>query len=277
MPFTIEAFLDALDLKEVGTDRYTAGNIDTGHFVVFGGQLLAQSIAAARFAEQGKSVKTLHTVFARAGSPAEPMQISVERLHSGRSLASCTVTISQGEQVCTRSMVLLSADEPDFIRHGDRLTDAGPPAAASRRREDNGEWEVRIVDGADIDDPLAVGPARLGVWTRFPNAPDDPATAQALLAYATDGFLIGTAMRPHRGVGQSLAHRTISSGVLSHTITFHEPFSAADWLLLSHSSPYAGRGRSYGRADVFAEDGRLLASFVQDNMIRAMPKGATGL
>ncbi|MER7687250.1 acyl-CoA thioesterase domain-containing protein [Streptomyces sp. NPDC097610] len=277
MAFTIDAFLDAIALKEVGTERFRAGNIDTGHFVVFGGQLLAQSIAAAQLTQEGKSVKTLHTVFARAGSPAKPMEIAVERLHTGRSLASCTVTISQGEQVCARSMVLLSADEPDLIRHDDRLTDARPLTAVSRRPQDNGGWEVRVADGADIDDPLAVGPARLDVWTRFTDAPDDPATAQALLAYATDGFLIGTAMRPHRGVGQALAHKTISTGVLSHTITFHEPFSAADWLLLSHSSPYAGRGRSYGRADVFAQDGRLLASFVQDNMIRAMAKGATGL
>ena len=36
--------------------------------------------------------------------------------------------------------------------------------------------------------------------------------------------------------------------------------------------PY-GRGRSYGRADVFTEDGRLVASYVQENMIRDFPAG----
>ena len=49
------------------------------------------------------------------------------------------------------------------------------------------------------DDPDAVGPAELDVWTRFVGAPDDPVIDQALLAFATDGFLIGTAMRPHAG------------------------------------------------------------------------------
>ncbi|MFE6822205.1 acyl-CoA thioesterase [Streptomyces sp. NPDC057690] len=278
MAFTIEAFLDSLALKEVSAGRYMADNIDTGHFVVFGGQLMAQSIAAAQLGQEGKSVKTLHTVFARAGSPAKPVEIAVERGHSGRTLASSTVTISQGEKVCTRSMVLLSADEPDFIRHSDRPERPSvPQAAVSRRRQDNVGWEVRVVDGADIDDPAAVGPARLDIWTRFTDAPTDPATARALLAYASDGFLIGTAMRPHEGVGQALSHKTISSGVLSHTINFHEPFSAAEWFLMSHTSPYAGRGRSFGRADVFAENGRLLASFAQDSMIRAMPDGAGGL
>jgi acyl-CoA thioesterase len=74
-------------------------------------------------------------------------------------------------------------------------------------------------------------------------------------------------------VGLGLAHRTLSTGVISHTLTFHEPFSAADWLLLSHHSPYAGGGRSYGRADAFRADGQLVASFVQDAMIRRKAEG----
>ncbi len=126
-----------------------------------------------------------------------------------------------------------------------------------------------MVGDVDINDPDAVGPAELDVWTRFGGAPEDPGLNQALLSFATDGFLIGTAMRPHAGVGQAQAHRTLSTGVLSHTITFHEPFSAAEWLLLRHRSPYAGRGRSYGQASVFRPDGQLVASYVQDNMIRA--------
>jgi acyl-CoA thioesterase II len=75
-------------------------------------------------------------------------------------------------------------------------------------------------------------------------------------------------MRPHPGVGQAQAHVTVQTGVVSHTLTYHEPFSAGDWLLLAQRSPYAGRGRSYGRGDVFRTDGTLAASFVQDGMIR---------
>jgi acyl-CoA thioesterase len=82
-------------------------------------------------------------------------------------------------------------------------------------------------------------------------------------------------MRPHIGVGQAQAHQTLSTGVLSHTITFHEPVDASEWMLLSHHSSAAGRGRSYGRADVFRTDGALVASYVQDNMIRART-GAPG-
>ena len=278
MGFTTDGLLRALVLEEVGADRYRAVNVETGAPVVFGGQLLAQSIVAALVGQETKTVKTLHTVFARAGSPEAPVEIVVDRMHGGRAVASSTVTISQGDRLCARSMVLLTADEPDVIRHGDAPPRASHPSEASGRSpEETGGWEVRVVDGVDINDPEAVGPADLDVWTRFAGAPDDAGSSQALLAYATDGFLIGTAMRPHPGVGQAQAHKTLSTGVLSHTITFHEMFSVRDWLLLSHHSPYAGRGRSYGRSDVFTEDGRLVASFVQDNMIRAMAKSSSSL
>nr|MDT0666923.1 thioesterase family protein [Micromonospora sp. DSM 115978] len=136
-------------------------------------------------------------------------------------------------------------------------------------------WQVVVVDGADISDPDEVGPAELDVWTRWPGAPSDAATNQAMVAFSTDSFLIGTAMRPHPGVGQALAHRTISTGVLSHTITFHEPAQAQDWLLLAHRSLYAVRGRAYGQGNVFRDSGDLVASFVQDSMIRPMATDKT--
>jgi acyl-CoA thioesterase II len=267
---SVDSVLRALTLDRVGDDQYRAENASTGHPVVFGGQLLAQSIVAGLLGHEGKTVKTLHTVFARSASPDLPVEISVDRIHAGRALASSTVTISQEDRLCTRSMVLLSADEPDLIRHAERPHAFSVPGATTSAPRATREWEVEIVGGVDVNDPDAVGPPELDVWTRFVGAPDDAGISQALLAFATDGFLIGTAMRPHHGVGQSQAHRSISTGVLSHTLTFHEPFSAADWLLLSHRGVYAGHGRSYGRADVFRPDGQMAASFVQDSMIRAM-------
>ena len=238
---------------------------------MFGGQLLGQSLVAAAAGHEGKLPKTVHTLFARGASPDAPLEIEVEPVHAGRAFASSTVTISQGERVCVKSVVLLSADEADFIRHADAAPALAPPPDA----DPDGSWQVRVVGDVDIADPAAVGPAELDVWTRFDGAPGDPLLDQALLAFATDGFLIGTAMRPHEGVGQVQSHKTLSTGVISHTLTFHEPVRAGEWLLLRHHSPYAGHGRSYGRADVFSADGGLVASFVQDAMIRPMSGNPT--
>lgn len=268
---TIEGLLDSLRLEPDGDDRYRAPNAEAGH-VVFGGQLLAQSIVAATAGQDGKRVKTVHSVFARAGSPEAPVEIGVDRIHAGRAFASSTVTISQGDRLITRSQVLLTADEPDVIRHADAAPVLSPPAEGSTVNA-QGPWELSVVDDVDISDPDQVGPPDLDVWSRWVGAPEDPVTDQALLAYATDPFLIGTAMRPHAGVGQSLAHVTLSTGVITHTITFHEPAPASEWLLLSHHSSYAGRGRCYGNANVFRPDGTLVASYVQDAMIRPLAQG----
>jgi acyl-CoA thioesterase II len=272
----VDELVGALDLDPAGEDQYVAHHAETGHAVVFGGQLMAQSLVAAGIGNEDKAAKTLHIVFARAARPDLPLEITVDRMHAGRAFASSTVTISQGDRLCTRAIVLLTAAEPDFISHADPAPEVAPPTPP----ESNGdpalapvggeEWEVVIVDDVDISDPDEVGPPDLDAWSRFPGAPADPGTSQALLAFATDGFLIGTAMRPHAGVGQSQAHVTLSTGVISHTLTFHDTFDAADWLLLSHHSPHAGGGRSYGRADVFRSDGALVASYVQDAMIRPM-------
>jgi acyl-CoA thioesterase len=273
--FTIEALISSLTLEPTGPDRYRAPNVPSDHGVVFGGQLLAQSAIAGSQGHPEMTVKTLHTVFARAARPDQPVDITVEPMQSGRTFASSTVTISQQGRLCTRSVVLLSADEPDLIRHGDEPARASTPDDGTLH-DSSGPWQVRVVGDVDLSDPDAVGPAELDVWTRFVGAPDDALVDQALLAFATDGFLIGTAMRPHAGVGQAQAHQTLSTGVISHTITFHEPCPAGEWMLLSHSSPYAGRGRCYGEADVFRPDGQLAASFVQVGMIRPMPDRAGG-
>ena len=270
----LDELLAVLSLEPAGEGRFTAGSLDFfGGAVVFGGQLLAQSVIAGAQVDLSKEVKSIHTVFARGASTAAPLEFDVDVMQTGRAFASAAVTVRQADRICTRSIVLLSAPDPDLIRHQDAMPEVGDPLDALASTHGSGFWEVRTVGGVDIADPDAVGPAELDVWTRFPDAPADPLTNQALLAFATDGFLIGTAMRPHAGVGQSMAHLSISTSVISHTLTFHEPVVASDWLLLSHESPAAGRGRSYGRAHVFGADGTLVASFVQENMIRDFPEG----
>jgi acyl-CoA thioesterase II len=273
---------EAFVLKEVGEHRYEAPSLGDPdqRDVVFGGQLLGQMILASQATHPEKEVKSVHAIFARSGTLRQPLEIVVDPMHDGRTLGSDTVTIWQGDRLCARGLLLLHVDEPDIIRHQPEMPDvAGPDDSV-----DTGQGglcspgtELRVVDGVNTWDPEApLGPAELFVWIRLPGGPGEYVLNQAGLAYATDGFLIGTAMRPHEGIGQNMAHRGISTGVVSHTLTFHERFDAGTWLLMAHDSPYAGRGRSYGRCHVFTEDGRLVASFVQENLIRELGESAGG-
>jgi acyl-CoA thioesterase-2 len=273
-----ESILRALELEPEGPGRYRARNAESPNPVVFGGQLLAQAIAAASIGHDDKRVKTLHTVFARAARPDHPIEITVDPMQAGRAFASSTVTMSQGDRLCARSLVLLSAEEPDFIRHADPAPAAvaTPPAGNGAAQGVADGWQMQFVGDVDINTPELVGPPELDVWVRFAGVPDAPVVDQALLAFASDGYLIATAMRPHEGVGQAQAHVTLSTGVITHTITFHERFSAAKWMLLAHHSVYTGHGRAYGSANVFAADGTLVASYVQDGMIRPLDQSRSG-
>lgn len=265
---------DPFVLTEIGPGRFTAGSVGdpAAYQVVYGGQLLAQMILASDRVAADKGVASIHTLFARGATPTKPIEIDVDVIHDGRTMGSHSVVVHQGDRVCAQGLVLRRADGPDLIRHQPSVPDVdgpeeSPPAPQAGLAAPGSE--LRVVGGVDTGDPDGpVGPPELFVWVRLPKADSDPALAQALLAYGTDGFLIGTAMRPHAGIGQSMAHRAIATGVVSHTLTFHEPVPTGSWLLMAHEGAWAGRGAAYGRAQVFTTEGALVASFVQESMIR---------
>jgi acyl-CoA thioesterase len=268
-----------LQLTAIGDDRFRVANEGdpATYNVVFGGQLLAQMIMAATVATRGKSAKTIHAIFARAGRIDATTELQVESNHDGRAFATVTVTAWQGERLCARALVLMHADEDDLIAHHTPRPEVPRAEVAGTVHVGGFAFpgaEYVVVGDVDLytkDAP--VGPAQLDVYYRSTATPDDRAVNQAVLAWGTDGFLIATAMRPHAGINQELAHDSISTGVVSHTLSFHRPFSLRDWVLMVHESPFAGGGRSHGRCLIFDAGGDLVASYVQDNMVRMMPAG----
>lgn len=242
--------------------------------VVFGGQLLAQMIMVAARQNDDQHVKTISAVFARAARIDAPTEVDVETINAGRTFSSYTLSVRQGDRLCTRAQVLTTVDEPDLIAHQPDRPELSPPADDAPRRVGGLAFpgaEYVIVDDIDVNDSTAdPRPPILDMWYRSVDTPTERAIDQAVLAWATDGFLIGTAMLPHAGVGQDKAHVSINTGVVGHTLTFHRPFSLSDWALIRHEALVACGGRSYGRCNVFDPTGSLVASYVQDSMIRPM-------
>ncbi|HVX18501.1 MAG TPA: acyl-CoA thioesterase domain-containing protein [Acidimicrobiales bacterium] len=269
----LDQVVATLDVAPGADGRCLAQNLASPGAVVFGGQMIAQAILAATRSLPDKSVRSVHTVFARGAAVDTPLELTVQPLHSGRAVGSVNVTFAQGDRLCAQSLLLLSAEEPDFVRHDAPFPSGTASAADSPEGHDEGWWQTRIVGGVDFNDPALVGPPELQVWSRVAGTPpDDQALHQALLAYGTEGFLIATAMRPHEGVGQALAHRTVSTSVLTHTVTFHEAVRADQWNLLDMQSTHASRGRAFGRGQVFDSDGNHVASIQQESLLRAAPE-----
>jgi acyl-CoA thioesterase-2 len=266
---TVADLVGALELEPIGANRFRARNAATHQSggVVFGGQLLGQMAVVAAGADPAKRVKTLHAVFARAAVISEPVEFDVEVIQSGRTFGSLHLSVWQGERLCARALALLSASEPDLIRHGLPMPAVGGPQAATPNVDGFPGREVRIVGGEDVA-PTSDGRAEMFVWARFPDAPSDPATGLGLLAHTMTAFALATAMRAHPEISTSAAHSSVSVGIMTQTVTFHEPAPPTDWQLVAIESPYAGQGRAYVRGDVFTEQGRVVGSFVQDGMIR---------
>ncbi len=268
----VDTLVEALQLEEIDAGVFKAQNDVRGERgVVFGGQLIAQLLVAGATADPSKSVKSAHALFARPVMVDEDVELRVDVLQKGRTFASASTSLWQSGKERARAMVLLSAEEPDIIRHQSTAPDvAGPEGLKPAAHNEH----IRVVDGVDINE-AAVGDPVLQLWARHPDAGEDPAVGQGLIAHTSASLLIGTAMRPHEGVGQSAAHAMFSTGIIGHTISFHEPFDAREWLLLAQTSTYTGRGRAYGWGEIFTRDGAMVASYSQESMIRHFPDGVS--
>jgi acyl-CoA thioesterase II len=267
---SVDDVLQALDLDRQEAGHWRGSCVPAEGGVVFGGQLIGQAIVAAAKEAADKRVSSVHTTFARVGRPDRAVAFDIDQLHEGRSFASLSITARQGDRQLARSLVLLDGGDEDVLRHADAAPAVKPLADAVRQQALLHGWDQRYAGDVDLFDPAAVGPPELGMWSRFRTERREPALAQALLGWASVGSFIGTAMRPHSGVGLVMAHRELSTGVLSHTLSFHQEFTAGEWLLFLLRSPFAGAGRAFGTGQVFTEDGRLVASCAQESMIRQM-------
>ncbi|MDH6246752.1 acyl-CoA thioesterase domain-containing protein [Mycobacterium sp. OTB74] len=268
-----DELIAALTLVEQPDGALRAPYFTEGRGVVFGGQLLGQAIVAASRRLPDKRVKTLQMLFARGVSLTEPVDILVDPMHEGRNIGSATVSFVQNEQVCARALVLFDVAEPDLVRYQVPMPDVEAPDPAKAQPHPLTAPQTIVVGDVDVRDPALTGPASLRLWVRFPDAPDGAAVHRALVAHTTDGWLIATAMRPHAGLGQSMAHKEVSTGVLTQTLSFHGELDARGWLLIDHEVVVSRGGRSYGRGNIFAEDGTVVASFVQDALLRRFPQG----
>jgi acyl-CoA thioesterase II len=151
-----------------------------------------------------------------------------------------------------------------------------PDVGGPRDAQHHDMWvtgrDLRIIDGAYSPDPDRIGPPELQVWMRFRDAPDESYLHDALLAQSTTHWTIAAAMRPHPGIGEAQAHATLSTGIMGVTLAFHEEVDVTQWLLYSNPAIHAGQGRAQGEGHVFTEDGRLVASYTVQAMIRGFAR-----
>jgi acyl-CoA thioesterase-2 len=270
----LEGVLGCLAVERVAGERWRAPNLEMDYRRIFGGQLLAQSIALATASAEGKTVKSVSCLFPREGKLDEPFEFDVEETQTGRAFALRRVTAAHGDKVFFVAQVSLHVTE-EGLDHQDDTPPTDAPESCPQADLGMIPWECRVVGGVDLAD-RAAAPAEYAFWTRVDrDLGPDPMVNQGLLAYATDLTVIGTALRPHEGVSQADAHVRLHTAVTGHTLWFHRPFRIDDWCLIAQRVPVTAGARAFGQGHAWDAGGRMVASFAQESMIRPLPEEGT--
>jgi len=262
-----------LDSQENGEHRFIApGYHERTRNVVEGGQLLGQAIVAASKAVPDKRVTSAFMTFAKAASFDDPIDLTVDTLRGGRTFSSVAIRSEQNGTLIAPSLMLMDSGAEDAIRAVVEMPDVPGPYESEPFDMGVVGRDMRIVDGAYSPDPDLIGPPVVYAWVRFRDNPIEPYLRSALVAQATTHWTVAAAMRPHPGVGQAMAHVTLSTGIMSISIAFHDDAPVDQWFLYANPAIWAGRGLTQGQGAVFTEGGGLVASYSVQAMIRGYTK-----
>jgi acyl-CoA thioesterase-2 len=276
----VDDLIELLDLEPIEVNIFRGVSPDDDHQRVFGGQVAGQAlVAAARTVGEDRQVHSLHAYFLRPGDPTIPILYEVDRIRDGRSFTTRRVVAIQHGKAIFHMSASFQAPEEGF-EHAFDIPEVPPPDGLPDRRErlaarfgdrvgdllDRPQAiDTRVIDWVGDDRAESLPPYQK-VWLRADGKlPDDPLLQTIVLTYASDMTLLDTALLPHGG---SWFDPTLFMASLDHAMWFHRPFRADEWLLYSQDTPTATSARGLTRGLVFTQEGTLVASVVQEGLIR---------
>ena len=286
MSAAVDELLAILDLEKIEENIFRGHSPQTGRQRVFGGLVISQALVAAARTVADRAPHSLHCYFILPGDPAVPIIYQVERIRDGRSFATrrC-VAIQHGKAIFALSCSFHAEEEglehalempkvpdPDTLMSEDQMVKQFAPLmpeAVKRYFSSDRPIELRPVDLSRYYPPAArkgpISPSQ-HIWIRASDRlPDDPAIHRAVLAYLSDMTLIDTALVVH---GRSVFDPQIQAASLDHALWVHRPFRADEWMLYAQDSPNTGGALGLARGSIFSREGRLIASVVQEGLLR---------
>jgi acyl-CoA thioesterase-2 len=276
----LQEIIEILSIERIEENLYRGQNHNTEH--VFGGQVLAQAIAAAfRTVQEAHHLHSIHGCFLRPGDWNVPILYEVERIRDGNSFSTRrVVAIQHGRAIF--HMDSSWHKQESGLQHALPMPDVPPPEAlrgdreayleVARQRPEVKRFAFRFeaIDSRQVERILLtdedVHPPRKHTWlrTREPLG-DSPEVHLAMLAYMSDLDFMSTSMLPH---GRNTMRDAVHGASLDHALWFHRPFRADEWLLFAKESPNAGGARGFVRGQFFNRAGQLIATAAQECLIR---------
>jgi acyl-CoA thioesterase-2 len=278
----LEKLLGYLEVERI--DKYLfIGNSPRKPPRVFGGQVLSQALnAAIRTVDEERGPHSMHGYFLRPGNPNKQIVYEVDPIRDGRSFTTRRVVAKQDGIAIFNTSVSFHSDEPG-LSHQFELPDVPPPEELESDQEflERTAQESQIkspvprmkaierrpVRRRDYENPQPTEPVQ-HIWFRaLGDLGDDPCRHQTVLAFMSDYALLGAALLPHPYTGAS---KEMQSASLDHGLWFHRPFRADDYLLYSMDSPTAAGARGFSRGSFYTREGVLVASTVQESLLRVV-------
>lgn len=273
-------FARLLTLEEIGDHRFLGPPAPDRGERTYGGQFLAQALAAGHASvDDDRRVHSLHAYFLSSGAPDQPTELVVERLRDGRSFSQRAIrALQDGREVLVMLASFHLAEAGDEYV-GVRMPKV-PPAdevaltyAEHTERESHGQpWPgaVRPMDIRYVNPPVAPRGEPITedqrLWMRIDEALGDaPGIHDAGLAYLSDSTLVDHVVLPHGGRWQD---PRLQGASLDHAMWFHRPTRADDWLLFDQRVESTGGARGLASGRFFDAGGRLVATCLQEGLMR---------
>lgn len=259
--------LALLELEQLDTNLFRASHPVGRTGRLYGGQIMAQALmAASRTAPPDRPAHSLHGYFLRPGDPSVPAIIEVERIRDGGSFTTRRVVVKQSGKAIFNMDTSFQRRESGKSHQMDRAPGLKPPAPDNIPAGfgDRPFVSWRYDHRALLEDKPR--DARQSIWFKTMGAvPNDPLLHASLLVYESDNVLLGTARMPHKG---QFKREDMQVASLDHAVWIHREFRADEWLLYVVDSPSASGARGYTRGAIYREDGVLVASTMQEGLIR---------
>ena len=244
---------------------------------------MGQALSAAKETiVEERLVHSLHSYFLRPGDAAKPIVYDVENIRDGKSFSTRKVKAIQNGKPIFYMTVSFHNEEPGVTHQASMPNVPGPENLRSSLefyRENANLIPEKIRDKVLCDKPIEMRPvnfqspfkpevtlANRYVWFKANGEmPNDPRIHKYLLAYASDFEFLPTALQPH---GLSFMQPNMQVATIDHAMWFHREFRMDEWILYAVDSPSASGGRGLVRGQFFNQDGVLIASTMQEGLIR---------
>ncbi len=252
-----------MTLEQHGPDTYVGTGPSYPWGGLYGGQIVAQSLrAAAATVDPGFLVHSLHAYFIRTGDASQPIRFEVDRLRNGRSFVTRQVVARQ--PVGAIFTVAVSFQTPEGgpeVQTATMRDVPGPDAGTSETW--SAVFDRRFVPNDE--------PGRATAWLKMTTPMgDDPLLHACALAYESDDLPTDAvvSLHPDRPAHRDFEHYPFFSASLDHSIWFHRPFRADEWLLHDLTSHALMSSRGLALGHVFTADGLHVATVTQEALLR---------